>query len=70
MPGTVRSPFAALGRKSKPMSPEPLDYGWFFLTRRMPWDLSRPRFMDYLKESLDDKTDADPSFPAQLRSAA
>jgi hypothetical protein len=26
--------------------------------------------MDYLKESLDDKTDADPSFPAQLRSAA
>jgi len=52
------------------MSNEPLDYGWFFLTRRMPYDLSKPRFMVRLKEYFEDKTDADPAFHIQLRAAA
>jgi hypothetical protein len=47
-----------------------LDYGWFFLTRRMPWDLSKPLFMDHLKRYVEEKTAADPDFPSQLRGAA
>jgi hypothetical protein len=41
-----------------------------FLHRRMAWDLSRPRFMDFQRERIQSITAADPTFPAGLRQAA
>ena len=41
-----------------------------FLLKRMPWDLSRPRFMDFQREHIRDKTCGDPAFPSKLRRAA
>jgi hypothetical protein len=41
-----------------------------FLRRRMAWDLSRPRFMDFQRERIQRITAADPTFPAGLRQAA
>lgn len=41
-----------------------------FLLRGMPWDLSRPRFMDFQREHIGDKARSDPSFPANLRLVA
>ncbi|PYK09477.1 MAG: hypothetical protein DME65_11895 [Verrucomicrobia bacterium] len=41
-----------------------------FLLKGMPWDLSRPRFMDFQREHIQDKTDGDPTFPARLRQVA
>ena len=41
-----------------------------FLLRKMPWDLSRPRFMDAQRDQIEDYTEADASFPEQLRQAA
>jgi hypothetical protein len=41
-----------------------------FLLRRMAWDLSWPRFMDFQRKHIQDITTADPTFPAGLRQAA
>ena len=41
-----------------------------FLVRRLPWDLTRPRFIDFQREHIEDITLGDPAFPAHLRRAA
>jgi hypothetical protein len=41
-----------------------------FLLKRMPWDLSRPRFMDFQRDHIAEKTAADPMFPSRLRHVA
>lgn len=41
-----------------------------FLLKGMPWDLSRPRFIDYQREHIADKVQADSLFAAKLRQVA
>ena len=41
-----------------------------FLLKGIPFDLSRPRFMDFQRQQIGDKTDADPRFPDRLRHVA
>src|SRR4051794_8188285 len=41
-----------------------------FLLKDMPWDLSRPRFMDFQLDQIRQKTQTNPMFPAQLRQVA
>ena len=41
-----------------------------FLLKGMPWDLSRPRFMDLQREQIRQKAQANPTFPEQLRQVA
>ncbi|HJT19785.1 MAG TPA: hypothetical protein VJ746_04915 [Nitrospira sp.] len=41
-----------------------------FLLKRMPWDLSRPRFIENQREHLREKAQADPMFPVRLREVA
>lgn len=41
-----------------------------FLRRRLPWDLSRPRFIDFQREQIETITIADPLFPVHLRHVA
>jgi HEAT repeat protein len=41
-----------------------------FLYRRLPWDLSRPRFIDSQRNQIETDTLADPLFPAHLRQIA
>jgi hypothetical protein len=41
-----------------------------FLLKGMPWDLSRPRFVDYQREQIALKVQADPMFAAKLREVA
>ena len=38
-----------------------------FLVRRLPWDLTRPRFIDFQREHIEEITSGDASFPAHLR---
>jgi len=41
-----------------------------YLHKRMPWDLSRPRFMEYMKKTLDEMEAAQPGFFSRLRIVA
>ena len=41
-----------------------------FLLKRMPWDLSRPRFMDFQRQQISEKMGADPMFASRLRRVA
>jgi hypothetical protein len=38
-----------------------------FLVRRLPWDLTRPRFIDFQRKQIEDITLGDMLFPAHLR---
>ena len=52
------------------MSQREITFVTDFLLRKMPWNLSRPRFMDAQRRQIEDYTEADASFPGQLRQAA
>jgi hypothetical protein len=52
------------------MSKNDLSLAEDFLLRRMPWDLSRPRFMDFQSKQIQEITQADPEFLANLRQIA
>src|SRR5262245_50058522 len=41
-----------------------------FLLKGMPWDLSRPRFMEFQRQQITAKTDVDAMFPSRLRHVA
>jgi hypothetical protein len=41
-----------------------------FLLKGMPWDLSQPRFMDFQREHIAQKVQADPMFATKLREVA
>lgn len=41
-----------------------------FLLKGLPWDLSRPRFIDYQREQIADKVQADSMFATKLRQVA
>jgi hypothetical protein len=41
-----------------------------FLLKGLPWDLSRPHFIDYLREQIADKVQADSMFGTKLRQVA
>lgn len=41
-----------------------------FLLKGMPWDLSRPRFMDFQRQHIREQTDANSTFPSRLRQVA
>lgn len=41
-----------------------------FLFRRMPWDLSHPRFINFQREYIQDKVEAEPGFSSFLRVVA
>ena len=38
-----------------------------FLERRLPWDLTRPRFIDFQREHIEEITSGNATFPAHLR---
>jgi hypothetical protein len=52
------------------MSSDDLIVARDFLFKGMPWDLSRPRFMDFQREHLRQKTETDPLFREKLRQVA
>ena len=52
------------------MSPDDLIVARDFLLKGMPWDLSRPHFMDLQREHILQKARANPLFPDQLRQVA
>jgi len=41
-----------------------------YILRKLPWDLSRPRYMDFQKETIERIAEVDTGFPARLRAAA
>jgi len=41
-----------------------------YILRKLPWDLSRPRFMDFLRGTIEDIALADTGFTSRLRAAA
>ena len=41
-----------------------------FLLKGLPWDLSRPRFMDYQRRQIAEKVQAEPMFAEKLRQVA
>jgi hypothetical protein len=41
-----------------------------FLLKGLPWDLSRPRFMDFQREQIREKAQGDPAFLSRLRQVA
>jgi hypothetical protein len=47
-----------------------LDDAKFYMLHRMPWGLSRPRFMDYQRKHIEEMALARPKFPNYLRQAA
>jgi hypothetical protein len=50
-----------------PLSDAGLDDARDFLVRRLPWDLTRPRFIDFQREHIEEITLGDPLFPSHLR---
>ena len=47
-----------------------LDDAKFYMLHRMPWGLSRPRFMDFQRKHIEQLATARPEFPRYLRQAA
>src|SRR2546430_9772882 len=47
-----------------------LDEAKFYMLHRMPWGLSRPRFMDSQRKHIEQVALARPEFPGYLRQAA
>lgn len=61
---------ADVGSQGAAMSDDGLIVARAFLLKGMPWDLSRPRFMDFQRGHITEKTAADPMFPSRLRHVA